>query len=52
LWPTWGDEIVSNAFLLAAESRLFVTDIGASYDFYAQKLGFNIAFSYGDLPYQ
>lgn len=37
--------------LLAAEPQLFVADIAASCDFYTQKLGFQVAFSYGDPPF-
>lgn len=37
--------------LLAAEPQLFVADIVASCEFYAKKLGFKIAFTYGDPPF-
>jgi catechol 2,3-dioxygenase-like lactoylglutathione lyase family enzyme len=34
--------------LLAAEPQLVVSDIAASCEFYTKKLGFTVAFSYGD----
>jgi len=34
--------------LLAAEPQLFVADIPASCDFYGNKLGFQVAFTYGE----
>jgi len=37
--------------LTAAEPQLFVADIGASCEFYTQKLGFHLAFTYGDPPF-
>lgn len=37
--------------LLAAEPQLFVADIGKACDFYTQKLGFVVAFTYGDKPF-
>ncbi|MGB8098562.1 MAG: VOC family protein [Terracidiphilus sp.] len=37
--------------LLAAEPQLFVADIAASCDFYTKKLGFEIAFTYGEPPF-
>ncbi len=37
--------------LLAAEPQLFVRDIAASLEFYALKLGFQVAFSYGEPPF-
>ncbi|WP_412535165.1 VOC family protein [Mesorhizobium sp. BAC0120] len=36
---------------LSAEPVIFVTDIEASCDFYAAKLGFSIAFTYGNPPF-
>jgi len=36
---------------MAVEPQLFVTDIEASCDYYAEKLGFTVAFLYGDPPY-
>jgi len=37
--------------LLAAEPQLFVADIAASCEFYTKKLGFKIAFTYGEPPF-
>ena len=37
--------------LLAAEPQLFVTDIEASCGFYTAKLGFTVAFTYGEPPF-
>jgi catechol 2,3-dioxygenase-like lactoylglutathione lyase family enzyme len=37
--------------LLGAEPQLFVADLAVSLAFYAQKLGFDVAFSYGDPPF-
>ena len=42
---------ISKPTLLAAEPQLFVADITASCDFYRQKLGFQIAFVYGEPPF-
>ena len=39
------------AILDAAEPQLFVSDIEASCDFFAKKLGFAIAFLHGDPPF-
>jgi catechol 2,3-dioxygenase-like lactoylglutathione lyase family enzyme len=39
------------ATLLAAEPMLFVGDIQTSCDFFARKLGFQVAFSYGEPPF-
>jgi hypothetical protein len=41
----------SRTVLLAAEPQLFVTDISASGDFYTKKLGFDVAFTYGNPPF-
>jgi catechol 2,3-dioxygenase-like lactoylglutathione lyase family enzyme len=38
-------------FLTAAEPQLFVGDIAAARDFYTGKLGFQLAFLYGDPPF-
>ena len=43
--------IASRPFLIAAEPQLFVADIRASCDFFTGKLGFGIAFSYGEPPF-
>jgi uncharacterized glyoxalase superfamily protein PhnB len=37
--------------LSSTEAQLFVVDIKASCDFYADKLGFTVAFVYGDPPF-
>jgi catechol 2,3-dioxygenase-like lactoylglutathione lyase family enzyme len=38
----------SKPILLSSEPQLFVSDIGASCAFYRDKLGFDIAFAYGE----
>jgi len=37
--------------ITSSEAQLFVADIKASCDFYSGKLGFTVAFVYGDPPY-
>ena len=37
--------------LIAAEPQLFVASIEASCEFYTRKLGFSVAFTYGDPPF-
>ncbi|CAG4923568.1 bleomycin resistance protein [Paraburkholderia saeva] len=37
--------------LLDAEPQLFITDFKTSSDFYTKKLGFTVAFAYGDPPF-
>jgi uncharacterized glyoxalase superfamily protein PhnB len=37
--------------LLAAEPQLFVADVSAACAFYADKLGFSVAFVYGEPPF-
>lgn len=37
--------------LNSTEAQLFVANLQASCDFYTQKLGFTVAFVYGDPPY-
>jgi catechol 2,3-dioxygenase-like lactoylglutathione lyase family enzyme len=44
-------ETQSKPTLLAAEPQLFVADIAASCEFYTKKLGFKVAFTYGDPPF-
>ena len=44
LWP-------SKATIVCAEPQLFVTDIKRSCEFFHEKLGFSLLFSYGDPPY-
>ncbi|GAA3058276.1 hypothetical protein GCM10010520_03440 [Rhizobium viscosum] len=41
----------SQPTLLDAQPQLFVDDIQAACDFYSQKLGFTIAFTYGEPPF-
>lgn len=45
------NETLSKPGLLAAEPQLFVSDIGASCEFYTKKLGFTVAFTYGEPPF-
>jgi catechol 2,3-dioxygenase-like lactoylglutathione lyase family enzyme len=44
-------ETVTKPQLLAAEPQLFVADIAASCEFYTRKLGFKVAFTYGEPPF-
>ena len=44
-------ETLSKPVLLAAEPQLFVSDVGASCEFYTKKLGFTVAFTYGEPPF-
>jgi catechol 2,3-dioxygenase-like lactoylglutathione lyase family enzyme len=44
-------ETLSKPRLLAAEPQLFVADVGTSCEFYTKKLGFTVAFIYGELPF-
>jgi catechol 2,3-dioxygenase-like lactoylglutathione lyase family enzyme len=41
----------SRPLLLAAEPQLFTSDMEAAIGFYVQKLGFEVAFSYGNPPF-
>src|SRR5271170_5522739 len=41
----------SKATIVCAEPQLLVTDIKRSCEFFQQKLGFSLVFSYGDPPY-
>ena len=41
----------SKATIVCAEPQLFVTDIKRSCEFFQQKLGFSLVFSYGKPPY-
>ncbi|MEA2890546.1 MAG: hypothetical protein QOI05_1339 [Bradyrhizobium sp.] len=45
------DKTHLRAVVTSAEPQLFVTDIKASCDFFAAKLGFTIVFSYGEPPF-
>jgi catechol 2,3-dioxygenase-like lactoylglutathione lyase family enzyme len=42
---------VRKPMIIAAEPQLFVTDMEASRRFYCEKLGFDIAFTYGEPPF-
>ena len=44
-------ELLSKPTLLSAEPQLFVSDVRASCEFYTKKLGFMVAFIYGDPPF-
>jgi catechol 2,3-dioxygenase-like lactoylglutathione lyase family enzyme len=44
-------ETLSKPTLLAAEPQLFVADVAASCEFYTKKLGFTVAFTYGEPPF-
>jgi catechol 2,3-dioxygenase-like lactoylglutathione lyase family enzyme len=44
-------ETLSRPILLAAEPQLFVADVEASCEFYTKKLGFAVAFLYGEPPF-
>jgi len=41
----------AKAVITAAEPELFVADIKASCDFFVEKLGFAVAFTYGEPPF-
>ena len=45
------DTVSTKPKLVAAEPQLFVADINASCAFFTGKLGFSIAFTYGEPPY-
>src|ERR1700748_2907510 len=45
------DTVSTRPKLGAAEPQLFVADINASCAFFTRKLGFSIAFTYGEPPY-
>jgi catechol 2,3-dioxygenase-like lactoylglutathione lyase family enzyme len=45
------DTIVTKAIIAGAEPQLFVADIQSSCDFFTGKLGFAIAFTYGEPPF-
>jgi catechol 2,3-dioxygenase-like lactoylglutathione lyase family enzyme len=44
-------EHFSKPTLHAAEPQLFIADIAASCEFYTKKLGFSVAFTYGEPPF-
>ena len=49
--PDHADDISTKAVISAAEPQLFVADIKASCDFFTGKLGFAVAFTYGEPPF-
>jgi catechol 2,3-dioxygenase-like lactoylglutathione lyase family enzyme len=52
--PTMSDHaetISAKAIIAGAEPQLFVADIKASCDFFTKKLGFAVAFTYGEPPF-
>jgi catechol 2,3-dioxygenase-like lactoylglutathione lyase family enzyme len=49
--PDDAERTVSRAVLVAAEPQLFVSDIKASCEFFASKLGFEVAYVHGDPPF-
>jgi catechol 2,3-dioxygenase-like lactoylglutathione lyase family enzyme len=49
--PHKAGQAVPRPILNSTEAQLFVADIKASCDFYTDKLGFTVAFVYGDPPY-
>jgi catechol 2,3-dioxygenase-like lactoylglutathione lyase family enzyme len=49
--PNQAERTPATPVLVAAEPQLFVADIKASCDFFAQRLGFAIVFVYGEPPF-
>jgi uncharacterized glyoxalase superfamily protein PhnB len=49
--PDHADTTSARAVIAAAEPQLFVADIRSSCDFFTKKLGFTIAFTYGEPPF-
>ena len=49
--PDHAETISTKAVITAAEPQLLVADIKSSCDFFIGKLGFTIAFSYGEPPF-
>ncbi len=49
--PDEADTISSRAVIAGAEPQLFVADIKASCEFFTGKLGFAVAFTYGEPPF-
>jgi uncharacterized glyoxalase superfamily protein PhnB len=49
--PHQAEQSVPVPVLTSTEAHLFVADIKASCDFYTDKLGFTVAFVYGDPPF-
>jgi catechol 2,3-dioxygenase-like lactoylglutathione lyase family enzyme len=48
---TPAESSIAPTTMLAAEPQLFVADIAASCDFFTRKLGFQVAFTYGEPPF-
>ena len=44
-------QALARPILSSTEAQLFVADLKASCDFYTEKLGFTVAFVYGDPPF-
>ena len=49
--PRRVESVVSKVTIVAAEPQLVVTDMSRSCEFFVQKLGFSLVFTYGDPPY-
>jgi catechol 2,3-dioxygenase-like lactoylglutathione lyase family enzyme len=49
--PNHADTIPARAFIAGAEPQLFVADITAACEFFTSKLGFSVAFVYGEPPF-
>ena len=49
--PGQAHDTMSRPIISAIASQLFVADIQASCDFFTQKLGFSIVFTYGEPPF-
>jgi hypothetical protein len=49
--PDHAEKTLTKAVIITAEPELFVADIKVSLDFFTQKLGFSIAFTYGEPPF-
>ena len=49
--PDHTETIFTKAVIAGAEPQLFVADIKSSCDFFTSKLGFTIAFTYGEPPF-
>jgi catechol 2,3-dioxygenase-like lactoylglutathione lyase family enzyme len=48
--PDTQTQVRSSSTLLHAEPQLFVTDLNAACAFYTDRLGFSVAFAYGEPP--
>jgi catechol 2,3-dioxygenase-like lactoylglutathione lyase family enzyme len=45
------EDLLAMTTLLTAEPQLFVRDVAVAVEFYTRKLGFSLAFSYGEPPF-